>query len=53
MKSLTPYFGVPKGVSNIRMEYDASKSGLNESLWAPSFGLPTIDTIVQGIGERS
>jgi hypothetical protein len=30
------------------MVYDATKSGLNEALWAPSFGLPTVDQLVRG-----
>jgi hypothetical protein len=41
--SLTSFFAVPKGESDICMVYDATKSGLNDSLWAPSFGLPTVD----------
>ncbi len=41
VKSLTNYFAVPKGDHDIRMVYDASKSGLNTALWVPSFGLPT------------
>jgi hypothetical protein len=40
IQSLTGYFAVPKGDSNIQMVYDASKSGLNAALWVPSFGLP-------------
>jgi hypothetical protein len=27
------------------MVYDASKSGLNKSLWAANFGLPTVDAL--------
>lgn len=38
--SLTSYFAVPKGTSDIRMVYDATKSGLNQALWAPTFPLP-------------
>jgi len=37
-------FDVPKG-DDIRMVYDGSKSGLNKSLWAPWFSLPTIDSM--------
>jgi hypothetical protein len=51
VKSLTSYFGVPKGEQDIRMVYDASRSKLNEALWAPNFGLPTVDTLVRGIDE--
>jgi hypothetical protein len=31
------------------MVYDATKSGLNDSLWAPSFGLPTMDSTLRSI----
>jgi hypothetical protein len=42
--SLTLYFAVPKEDSDIRIVYDGTKSGLNGSLWAPWFPLPTIET---------
>ena len=35
VKSLTHYFSVPKGTDDIRMVYDASRSGLNDAVWAP------------------
>lgn len=41
--SLTGFFAVPKGASDIRMVYDATKCGLNDTIWAPTFFLPTID----------
>jgi hypothetical protein len=44
--SLTNSFSVPKGVDDIRMVYDATKSLLNAVLWAPNFPLPTIDTVL-------
>jgi hypothetical protein len=47
--SLTGFFAVPKGESDIRMVYDATASGLNDSLWAPSFGLPTVDAMLRSI----
>jgi len=53
VRSLTSLFGVPKGDTDIRMVYDASKSRLNTSLWAPNFALPTVDTLVRGIDEYS
>ncbi|KAL7576485.1 hypothetical protein ACA910_017989 [Epithemia clementina (nom. ined.)] len=34
------YFSVPKGDSDVRMVYNGTKSGLNESLYAPWFPLP-------------
>jgi hypothetical protein len=42
--SLTSYFYVPKGEHDIRMVYDATRSGLNKCLWVPSFNLPTADS---------
>jgi hypothetical protein len=45
VKSLTGYFAVPKGPADIRMVYDATKSGLNQALWAPSFSLPSTEAL--------
>ena len=50
VKSLTGFFQVPKGEDDIRVVYDASKSGLNEALWAPNFFLPTVDTVLRSSG---
>jgi len=49
VQSLTSYFSVPTGDQDIHMVYDASTSGLNSSLWAPSFGLPTVDTLTRSV----
>jgi hypothetical protein len=49
VQHLTSYFSVSKGDQDIRMVYDASKSDLNSSLWAPSFGLPTVDTLTRSV----
>ena len=46
VKSWTGFFAVPKGEGDIRMVYDATKCGLNAALWNPSFGLPTIDSVL-------
>lgn len=53
VQSLTSYFWVPKGASDIRMVYDASRSGLNQALWAPNFVLPTVDMLVRGVQEST
>ena len=45
VESLLNVFEVPKGPDDIRMVYDATKSGLNESVWAPNFFLPTITSV--------
>lgn len=46
VKSLTGFFAVPKGLNDIRIVYDASKSGLNEAIWSPNFFLPTISSVL-------
>jgi hypothetical protein len=38
-------FDVPKGESDIRIVYDGSKSGFNDSTWAPWFALPTVESM--------
>ena len=53
VKSLTGFFAVPKGESDIRMVYDATKCGLNAALWAPNFGLPTIDTVLRNADNQT
>jgi hypothetical protein len=42
-------FDVPKGESDIRMVYDGSKSGFNDSIWAPWFALPTVETMTRTV----
>ena len=49
VKSWTSFFSVPKGEDDIRMVYDASKSGLNDSIWVPRFPLPTINTHLRAV----
>ena len=51
--SLTAFFAVPKGPTDIRMVYDASISGLNNSLWAPWFPLPTEASHLQAVDPRT
>jgi hypothetical protein len=53
IKSLIKYFAVPKGLSDIRIVYDATASGLNEVVWAPSFWLATIDSLVRALDSTS
>jgi hypothetical protein len=40
---------VQKGPEDIRLVYDGTKSGLNESVFAPWFALPTIDSMSQWV----
>ena len=47
VKSLTSYFAVPKAETDVRIVYDGTACGLNDSLWAPNFMLPTVDSILR------
>jgi hypothetical protein len=51
--SLTSFFIVPKGEGDVRMVYDATKSGLNSQLWAPWFMLPTIESYLRCVQPGS
>jgi hypothetical protein len=42
-------FHVQKGPDNIRWVYNGTKSGLNESVYAPCFTSPTIDSMSRWI----
>ena len=42
-------FHVPKGESDIRMVYDGTKSGLNDSLFSYWFALPTVNSMVRWV----
>jgi hypothetical protein len=41
--SLTSFFTVPKGNSDIQIVYNGTQSGLNDCLWAPWFPLPALE----------
>ncbi len=51
--SLTSFFWVPKGSTDICMVYDASKSGLNDCLWVPSFPLPSSASFTDQLEDTS
>ncbi len=53
VKSLITFFAVPKGQSDIRIVYDATKCGLNDVLWAPNFWLPNIHTVLRSATSQS
>ena len=42
-------FHVPKGETDIRMVYDGTKSGLNDSLFSYWFALPTVNSMVRWV----
>ncbi len=37
---------MPKGEDDVRIVFDGSKSGLNAAIWAPSFTLPTVESLL-------
>ena len=52
LRSVISYFGVPKGVvdgiiQDWRIVYHAGANGLNDSVWAPSFWLPGVASLVR------
>ena len=49
VKSLSGFFHIPKGPTDIRLVYDLTKYGLNKCLWAPRFYLPTPDSLFDSI----
>jgi hypothetical protein len=46
VSSLVSFFSVPKGEADVRVVFDGTKSGLNNSLWSPTFILPTVDSVL-------
>jgi hypothetical protein len=44
VESLMNFFAVPKGEFDIRMVFDGTASGLDDSIWMPGFGLPMAQT---------
>jgi len=46
VKSLINYFSVPKGLDDIRVVYDGTKSGLTDSTWSPNFFMPSISSLL-------
>jgi hypothetical protein len=49
VQSLTDFFSVPKGDSDIRMVYNGTSSGLNDALWVPSFPSPMMDSLLRAV----
>jgi hypothetical protein len=47
--SLTSFFAVAKGATDIRMVYNGTSSGMNSHLWAPWFYLPTICALLRAL----
>jgi len=49
VESLISYFTTPKGESDVRLVFDGTKSRLNSVLWAPSFHLPTVESLLPSL----
>lgn len=49
--SLTHFFLVEIGESDIRMVYNGTSLGLNNALWAPHFSLPTVRQELRAVWE--
>jgi hypothetical protein len=47
------FFAVPKGDSDVRVVFDGTSSGLNETLWCPNFYLPTARAAALNISYTS
>jgi hypothetical protein len=47
------YFPVQKGDSDIRMVWSETETGVNESVFAPNFFLPTLDTLIRRLPNDS
>lgn len=53
VKSLTSFFAVPKGEGDIRVVYDATRSGLNDAIWTPNFFLPTMSSVLASADDTT
>ena len=62
VKSLSQFFAVPKVkevlnntevVTDWRIVYDFTKSGLNDHIWAPNFPLPTHEAVLRQMSHKS
>lgn len=51
--SMINCFAVPKGDDDIRLVYDGTKCGLNDSLWAPNFFLPSVDSMLLNMNTHT
>lgn len=51
VKNLINFFNVPKGLSDICLIYDGTKSLLNEAVWAPNFFLSSVDSALMFVNS--
>ena len=47
VKSMIRYFTVPKGENDVRVVYDGTSCGFNDTVWAPSFSLYTVNSLLR------
>jgi hypothetical protein len=52
IKSYIKYFAILKGEDDIRLVYSTTANKLNKCVWAPSFWLPTIKSLVCGLDSN-
>ncbi len=53
LKLSIKYFAVPKGKDNWRILFHTGANELNKRVWAPSFGLPTINSLLRIVNGSS
>ena len=53
VSNVTSYFAVPKGDSDIRLVYDATRLGLNNCIWVPTFMLPPTEAMTDRLTDSS
>ena len=49
----TSFFSVPNGIDNIYMVFDATDSGIYDSLWAPNFMLLSMRSLIMMVGPET
>ena len=49
INSCISYFHVPKALTDVRMVYDGTASGLNDTLWVPRFTLPSVESHLRAV----
>ena len=47
------YFAVPKGLEDWRIVFDAGANKLNDVVWVPSFFLPTVNSLLRIVDDKS
>jgi hypothetical protein len=53
IRLLIKYFAVPKGLEDWRIVFDAGANKLNDVVWVPSFFLPTVNSLLRIVDDKS